>query len=691
MNTISDNPLLNVSGLPRFAEIRPEQVEPALDHLLERGRRHVEALATDNASPTWENFAAPLEATEETMNRFWAPISHLNAVNDSPQMRQAYEASLPKLSEYALAIAQDDRLYRKFKQLRKGEEYDHFSQPQKRIIDNALRDFRLAGVALKPAEKERFVHISQQLSMTGNQFQQNLLDATDGWVLTVKDESQLEGIPSSTLDLAREEAERRGEEGWVFTLQAPSYIPFMTYCQDASLRREAYEAYVTRASETGPNGGEWDNSELIIKLLKLKGEQARLLGFDHYAQMALETRMAEGVERVEGFITDLAERSLEAAKTEFKELTEFACSQAGVDRVDAWDIAYYSEKLRQHRYDYSAEDARPFFPLPGVLKGMFKVVERLYGIRVSEAEPEQVWDQSVQLFKIEDEEGEPRGSFFVDLFSRPRKRPGAWMAECINRYRHGSVLDLPVAFLVCNFQNPVGDRPSLLSHEEVITLFHEFGHGLHHLLTQVDFPSVAGVNGVAWDAVELPSQFMENWCWEREVLDLISGHWEDGRTLPEHLLTRMRAARHFQSGMQMVRQLEFSLFDILLHSRFDPDGAEGVQALLDRVRDKMAVVIPPDFNRFQNSFSHIFGGGYSAGYYSYKWAEVLSADAFSLFEQNGIFDRKSGHAFLRHILEAGGSDDPMKLFVAFRGREPRIEPLLRHAGLEPSDTVERTS
>lgn len=691
MNTILDNPLLDLSGLPRFDEIRPEHVVPALDHLLEEGRQCVDALATDTTPPTWENFVAPLEAAEERLNRFWAPISLLNSVKDTPEMREAYEASLPKLSDYALAIAQDDRLFRKFEALKEMDEYERICQPQKRVIDNALRDFRLAGVALAPDKKARFIQISEQLAMVGNQFQQNLLDATDGWVLRVEDVRQLEGIPSSSTDLAREEAKRRDLSGWVFTLQASSYIPFMTYCRDASLRREAYQAYVTRASEIGPNGGEWDNSPLIIKLLELKREQAELLGFDHYAEMALETRMADGVERVEQFIADLAEHALDTAKQEFLELTEFAHSEAGVEQIDAWDVAYYSEKLRQQRYDFSAEDARPFFPLTRVTQGMFNVVERLYGIRVSEVEPEQVWDESVQLFKIQDEGGEPRGAFFVDLFSRPHKRPGAWMAECANRYRHDGLLDLPVAFIVCNFQAPVGNKPSLLNHEEVTTLFHEFGHGLHHLLTQVDFPGVAGINGVAWDAVELPSQFMENWCWEREVLDLISGHWEDDTPLPEHLLTRMRAARHFQSGMQMVRQLEFSLFDILLHSRFDPDGGESVQALLDRVRERMAVVVTPDFNRFQNSFSHIFGGGYAAGYYSYKWAEVLSADAFSVFEESGLFDQKSGRAFLHHILEAGGSEDPMKRFVAFRGREPSIEPLLRHSGLAPGDGAEPTA
>jgi len=550
------------------------------------------------------------------------------------------------------------------------------------VVDNALRDFRLAGVDLPPEKQRRYREIQQRLARLTSRFEENLLDATQAWSKQITDVRRLAGLPESARAQARQAAEQRNQEGWVFTLEFPSYYAVMTYADDAGLRREVYEAYVTRASDQGPHAGKWDNGPIMEEILALRHELAQLLGFANYAERSLATKMAPSPEKVMAFLRDLADRSLGQAQEELEELKRFAREQYGVEELAAWDISYYSEKLRQRRYALSDEDLRPYFPEDRVLPGLFEVVKRLYGLEIRRLEGIETWHDDVRFYEIRDAEGRLRGQFYVDLYARPKKRGGAWMDVCISRMRRadGSV-QTPVAYLTCNLTPPVGDKPALFTHDEVITLFHEFGHGLHHMLTTVDYASVAGISGVAWDAVELPSQFMENWCWQREALDLIAGHYRTGEPLPDELFDKMIAARNFQAGMQMVRQLEFSLFDFRLHLEYDPETGARIQQILDEVRAEVAVVRPPVYNRFQHGFAHIFAGGYAAGYYSYKWAEVLSSDAFGRFEEEGIFNRETGLAFLETILEQGGARDPMDLFKEFRGREPEIEALLRHSGI----------
>ena len=540
-----------------------------------------------------------------------------------------------------------------------------------------MRDFRLSGVALPDGKKERYKEIQSELSTLSNRFEQNLLDATDHWMLHIVDEEKLSGLPDTAIALAKDQAEQKEIEGWVFNLQAPSYIPLIMFADDRSLRQQIYQAYVTRASEMGPDAGRWDNSEIIDNILALRREKAALLGFDDYVDLALQTRMAENASSVSDFLSQLAEAARPSADREILELTAYA-SQDGIEELMAWDIPYYGERLRQQQYEISQEDVRPWFPLDRVLEGLFEVVANLYGLSIKQREGVEAWHPDVQFFEIFDSKGEPRGRFFLDLYARKGKRGGAWMGDGISRKQTAEGVQNPLAWLVTNFSPPMEGKPSLLSHDEVITLFHEFGHGLHHMLTRVAYPAVSGINGVPWDAVELPSQMMENWCWQDEVLEMISGHYETGEPLPKDLVTRLKKAKNFQAGMLLLRQIEFATFDLSIHRG---TVAVNVQQTLDQVRDEIAVFKPPHFNRFQNSFSHIFAGGYASGYYSYSWAEVLSADAFSLFEENGIFDPDTGRSFLENILEKGGSEDPQVLFTAFRGRKPEIEALLRHRGL----------
>lgn len=675
------NPLLDFSGLPRFTAIRPEHVAPALDRILTENRNIREQLLTQSGPYSWDNLAGPLEDMQERLHRAWSPVSHLNAVMNSEALRAAYNAGVPRVADYSTELAQDERLYTAYKAIARSPEFARLTAAQQRIIQNALRDFRLAGAELPPKAKERFREIQTELSTLTSKFSENVLDATQAWEMVLSDPKDIAGLPPSALAMAKQAAERENKSGYKFGLEAPFYIAFMTYGDNRDLRRKMYEAYVTRASDQGPNAGRWDNGELIVRILKLRREAAALLGFKNYAEYALQTRMAKSVPQVLDFLSTLAAKARPAAIRDLDELRDYARREHGVSQLEAWDIAYYSEKLRVHAYAFSEEELRPYFPESRVLPGMFEVVRRLYGIEARELKNVETWHPDVRAFEIRDESGDVRGRFYIDLYARPNKRGGAWMDDCLSRRRHGGDLQVPVAYLVCNFTPPVGDQPALFTHDEVNTLFHEFGHGLHHMLTKVDYPGVAGINGVAWDAVELPSQFMENWCWERVALDVISGHCETGKPLPDELFQKIHAARNFQSGMQFVRQLEFSLFDMRLHADFDPEGSRTVQQVLDEVRREVAVVIPPALNRFQNSFSHIFAGGYAAGYYSYKWAEVLSADAFSKFEENGVFDSRTGREFMQHILEQGGVHEPMELFVRFRGREPSIEPLLRHSGL----------
>ena len=677
----ADNPLLDFTQLPRFGAILPEHITPALERVLAENRRELERLLAGAGPFTWDSFAQPIEDMRERLVRMWSPVSHLHAVMDSEPLRAAYNAGLPRLTDYFTELAQDERLYASYKAIAVSPEFARLSRAQKKIVENTLRDFRLAGAELGPPEKARFKELQKELAELASKFAENVLDATQAWDLRLTDEKDLAGLPETARAMAHQAAQEKNLEGWRFTLDGPSYIAFMTYADNRELRRQMYEAFVTRASDQGPTAGKWDNSEPIGQILRKRREAARLLGFANYAEYALQTRMAKTVPEVMDFLNDLAARVKPHAQCDFDELRRFAREVHAVERLEAWDIAYYSEKLQQARYRISQEDLRPYFPETRVVPGMFSVVERLYGLKIVQVKDVEVWHPDVRFYEIRDAAGEVRGRFYVDLYARPNKRGGAWMDECVNRKRLSAGVQVPVAYLVCNFSPPVGDRPALFTHDEVTTLFHEFGHGLHHMLTKIDYVGVAGINGVAWDAVELPSQFMENWCWEREALDLISAHYRNGEKIPDDLYKKMIAAKNFQSGMQFVRQLEFALFDMRLHSDYDPEGPKTVQQLLDEVRAAIAVVIPPAFNRFQNGFTHIFSGGYAAGYYSYKWAEVLSADAFSKFEERGVFDRATGLEFLQHILEQGGSREPMELFVGFRGRAPQIDALLRHSGL----------
>ena len=675
------NPLLDMRGLPPFSQIRPEHIEPAIDQVLTDNRAAIARLLDPQHRYTWANLVAPLEELGDRLRRIWSPVGHMNAVVNSPELRAAYNACLPKLSDYATELGQNERLYNAYQSIADGEEWSRLDVAQKKIIENALRDFRLSGVALPPDKKARYKEIMQELSNLTAKFEENLLDATNGWHKHIIDEERLAGLPPTARGLLAQLAQQRGLEGWVATLEFPSYIPILTYADDRELRREMYEAYVTRASDAGPNAGRWDNTPVMEKLLALRHESAQLLGFRNYAEYSIEPKMARSAQQVLDFLSNLAERSLAMARSELDEVRAYAREQHGVQEIESWDVSYYSEKLRHHRYAISKEDLKPYFPESRAVAGMFQVVKRLYGLDVRERSGVDTWHPSVRFFEIHDERGELRGQFYLDLYARQNKRGGAWMDECVTRKRTDTGVQTPTAYLTCNFSPPVGGDPALFTHDEVLTLFHEFGHGLHHMLTRVDYPSVAGIAGVAWDAVELPSQFMENWCWQREALDLIAGHYQTGAPLPDVLFQKMLAAKNFQSGMQMVRQLEFALFDFRLHLEYDPARGPRVYEILDEVREQVAVMKPPSFNRFPHSFSHIFAGGYAAGYYSYKWAEVLSSDAFSAFEEKGIFDRDTGLRFLSTVLEQGGSREPMELFVEFRGREPTIDALLRHSGI----------
>jgi len=675
------NPLLEYPGLPPFSKIRPHHVEPAVDALLAHNRAEVARLLRELERPEWHNFVEPLEEMEERLSRAWSPVSHLHAVKDSDELRAAYNACLPKLSDYASEMGQNEALFQAYEKVFRGSE--SLSSPQRKLLENALRDFRLAGVDLPKEKKARFRELSRELSELTTRFEENLLDATNAWQKLVTDEAELAGLPESARQLARQMARQKGLEGWLFNLEFPSYYPVVAYADHRELRRELYEAYSTRASDQGPQAGRFDNGEVMERILALRHELARLLGFGNYAERSLATKMARSTDEVLGFLRDLARRAKPQAERELAELREYARRHHGVEELEAWDIPYYSEKLRQHRYNISQEELKPWFPETRVVPGMFEVIGRLFGVEIRQSgEAVETWHPDVRFYEILDRaSGELLGQFYFDLYARPKKRGGAWMADCLSRINTRNRQQIPVAFMTCNFTPPVGERPALLTHDEVQTLFHEFGHGLHHMLTRIDWPSISGISGVAWDAVELPSQLMENWCWEREALDLFSGHWQTGEPLPEALYERMIAARNFQSAMQMLRQVEFALFDFRIHLEYDPERGGRIYEILEQVRDEVAVVRPPRWNRFAHGFSHIFGGGYAAGYYSYKWAEVLSADAFSLFEENGVLDPETGRLFRETILEKGGSADAMDLFIAFRGREPSIEPLLRHSGI----------
>jgi len=672
------NPLLDFSGLPRFAEIKPEHVAPAIDQLLEESRALIARLLADAATPTWQNFVVPMEDANERLSRAWGPVGHLNAVMNSPELREVYNATLPKITQYYAELGQNLALFDKFKALRNGNEFAGLSAARKKIIENELRDFRLGGAELPDDKKARYLEIQERLSELSSRFSDNLLDATNDFTLVVEDKDELSGLPDDVLQTAEEAAQAAGKSGWLFTLKAPSYMPVMQYADNRALREKMYRAYGTRASEFGKP--EWDNTGLMDEIVKLRGEEARLLGFANYGELSLASKMATSPQQVAEFMRELAQRARPFAEKDLAELREFSRTELGIGDLQSWDVGYASEKLRERRYAFSEQEVKQYFPEDAVLPGMFKLVETLYGLQIKPASAP-VWHESVRFFDIRNAQGQLVGQFYLDLYARNSKRGGAWMDDVITRRRLASGIQTPVAYLNCNFSAPVGGKPAVFTHDEVITLFHEFGHGLHHLLTEVEDLGVSGINGVEWDAVELPSQFMENFCWEWDVVNGMTRHADSGEKLPRVLFDKMLAAKNFQSGLQTLRQIEFSLFDMLMHSNFEAGGGKSILELLDEVRAEVAVLIPPAFHRFPHSFSHIFAGGYAAGYYSYKWAEVLSADAYSLFEENGVLNPDVGARFRGEILAMGGSRGAMQSFTAFRGREPSIDALLRHNGL----------
>ncbi|MGR5336346.1 oligopeptidase A [Vibrio gigantis] len=676
------NPLLTFTDLPPFSQIKPEHVKPAVEQVIEECRNKIEQVLEGNTSPSWDNLVAPIEEVDDRLGRIWSPVSHMNSVMNSDELRDVYESCLPVLSEYGTWVGQHKGLFEAYKAIKASEAFSALDQAQQKTITDALRDFELSGIGLPADEQHRYGEISKRQSELGSQFSNNVLDATMGWSKQVTDVAELAGMPESALAAAQAAAEAKELEGYLLTLDIPSYLPVMTYCDNQELRKELYEAYVTRASDRGPNAGKWDNTEIITEQLKLRHEIARMLGFSTYSEKSLSTKMAETPDQVLGFLNDLAVKAKPQGEREVEELRQFAEKEFGVSELNLWDIAYYSEKQKQNLFEISDEELRPYFPESNAVSGLFEVLNRVFGMSVTEREGVDTWHDSVRFFDIFDATGTLRGSFYLDLYAREHKRGGAWMDDCRGRrITQSGELQTPVAYLTCNFNKPVGDKPALFTHDEVVTLFHEFGHGIHHMLTQVEAGAVAGINGVPWDAVELPSQFLENWCWEEEALSFISGHFETGEALPKEMLEKMLAAKNFQSAMFILRQLELGLFDFTLHTEYDPEvGARVLETLAD-VKSKVSVLPSLDWNRFSHSFGHIFAGGYSAGYYSYLWAEVLSADAFSAFEEEGIFNTETGNRFLNNILEMGGSEEPMELFKRFRGREPQIDAMLRHAGI----------
>jgi oligopeptidase A len=679
------NPLLQNYFLPPFSKIQVSHIESAIQQLISQGRQQLNSLIPALETISWETLVQPLEEQGDKLDAAWSPVSHLHSVADNDELRKAYANCLALLTEYSTEFSQNQSLYNAYQKLADSNNFANLTQAQQQSVKNALRDFRLGGVALEEKNKQRFAQIKQRLSELSTRFSNNVLDATQAWYKQITQTEKLSGLPESALAQAGQAAKQKNLEGYLLTLDFPSYYAVMMYADDRQLREEIYRAYVTRASAEGKkfdgtSAAEWDNTAIIAETLALRHEKAELLGFNNFAEESLATKMAESPEQVMAFLNQMATKSKPYAEKDFAELVDFAKASGCAD-LQAWDITYYSEKLRIAKYDISQEILRVYFPAEKVIDGMFTIVQKLFSIQIEQVSDFDTYHPDVRFYQIK-KNGQAIAYFYLDMFSRDNKKGGAWMADCRVRRKTANGVQLPVAFLTCNFTPPVGDQPSLLTHDEVTTLFHEFGHGLHHMLTQIEVAAVSGINGVAWDAVELPSQFMENWCWEAEAIPLISGHFETGEPLPEKLLNKMLAAKNFQSGLQMIRQLEFSIFDFRLHAEYNPESPMSAHELLNQVRDQVAVIKPPACNRFENSFSHIFAGGYAAGYYSYKWAEVLSADAYSRFEEEGIFNAETGNSFLTEILQQGGSKAPMELFKNFRGREPKIDALLRHSGID---------
>ena len=669
-----ENPLLDRGPPPPFGDIRPEHIEPAVRAVLDENRARIAELAA-LPDPTFSTVVEPLEDMQHRLTRVWSPAGHLNAVMNSPSLREAYNACLPLLTAYHTDLAQSEPLYRAYQRIEEREG-SQLTPTQRRVIEHALRDFRLAGVGLDAERKARFKAAMLELSQLQAKFEENVLDATNGWSHAVSERSELEGLNEVIVEQARQRARDRGAEGYVLGLDQPTYVAVLTDAQSSALRRAFYEAWNTRASDQGPDAGRWDNSGVMERILRLRHEVAQLTGFASFADYALATRMARTVEEVVQFLRRLGEAARPVAQREIAELEGFAGR-----KLEAWDVSFYSERLQRARFAISQEELRQYFPLPRVLEGLFEVAERLFDVRIRERDGVPVWHADVRFFQIESASGRPVGSFYLDPYARPHKRSGAWQDECVGRKSLATGEALPVAYLVCNFLPPAQGRPALLTHDDVLTLFHEFGHGLHHMLTRVPYPSLAGTNGVAWDAIELPSQFLENYAWHPDVLRRISQHIETGASLPADKQSQLIATRSFHAGLHMMRQLELALFDFRLHCEYDPQRGARVGEILAGVRREMAVVPVPAWNRFAHSFGHVFAGGYAAGYYSYKWAEVLAADAFSAFEEHGVFDRPTAVRFLDSILSQGGSRDALDAFVEFRGRKPDVRPLLKQHGI----------
>lgn len=674
------NPLLENSVLPPFSAIKPEHLVPAIDKITQDNLAELDALLEKVDEPGWNNLVAPLEDNDDRLSKAWAPVGHLNYVCNSDELRTEYEKALPILSAYSTAVGQHQGLCQAYKKIKASELFNSLSQAQKTAIEHALRSFKLSGIDLPEEQQKRYGEIKAELSKLTSQFSNNVLDATQGWFFHTEDKNDLAGLPESIVSSAAAAAKAKEKNGYVLTLDGPIYIAVMTYADNQKVRYALYEAYNTRASDQGPTAGQWDNATLMEDILGLRKELATLLGFNHYGEYSLATKMADSPAQVVAFLEDFATKAKPAAERDLQELSNWVFETFNVTELNPWDIPYYSDKLRQAKYSVSSEEIRQYFTLPKVLEGLFGVAKNLYGIAIKESTEVDLWHEDARYFEIS-KEGQPIAAFYLDVFARDSKRGGAWMDDCRIRRKTDNGLQLPVAFLVCNFNAPVDDRPALLTHNDVTTLFHEFGHGLHHMMTQIDIAAVSGISGVEWDAVELPSQFLENWAWQPDVLKTLSAHVDTGEALPDDLIQKMLAAKNFQAGMFLVRQIEFGLFDMSIHANYGKDDFPGIQATLDMVREKVAVIKPPAFNRFQNGFSHIFAGGYSAGYYSYLWAEVLSADAFAAFEETSIFDPETGQRFLNEILSKGGSQSAAVLFKNFRGREPSIEALLRHSGI----------
>ncbi|MEH6436172.1 M3 family metallopeptidase [Massilia sp. DD77] len=691
MSLETSNPLLDFSGLPRFDQFRPEHVTPAIEQLIKEAAAVVTRLEAPADTVSWDGFVVPLEEATERLGRAWGVVNHLNHVADTPELRAAYNENQPKVTEFWTALGQNEALFAKYKALRNSPDYAGLSAARKRIIENALRDFRLGGAELPADKKQRFAEIQEQQAALSTRFSENVLDATNDFKLLVEHEAELSGLPEDVKQAARASAEQDGKAGWQFTLHFPSYFPVLQQAHHRALREKIYRASATKASEEGvvfSQREKWDNSSVIVQLLKLRHEEAQLLEYANFAEVSLVPKMAESPLHVVEFLEDLARRARPFAEKDLEELRAFARDELAIDELKSWDVTFASEKLREQRYAFSAQEVKEYFPEPKVVEGLFTVIQDLFSVRIL---PDQapVWHPDVRFFRIE-RDGQLIGQFYLDLYARPGKAPGAWMDDARGRrLATGGIVQTPIAYLTCNFTPPAKVdgklQPSLFTHDEVITLFHEFGHGLHHMLTEVEELSVSGISGVEWDAVELPSQFMENFCWEWDKLQQMTAHVKTGEPLPRALYDKMMAAKNFQAGLQTLRQVEFSLIDMHLHYDFDPNSERTVQELIDDIRKQFAVITPPAFNRFQHSFSHIFAGGYAAGYYSYKWAEVLSADAYAAFEEaleHGVDQlTETGRRFQREILAVGGSRPALESFKAFRGREPQIDALLRHSGM----------